>query len=111
MQDKELFQQIVCPPSPWAVRDGNLDTENQEIRIQVDQPRGTKFCCPERQWRHLDCGQFKTILVSRVPRVACPKGGVRSVSVPWAEPHSRFILFFERFAIEVLQMTQTDEGR
>ena len=123
MQDKELYQHILGLTSPWTVRNVNLDTENQEIRIQVDHPRGTKFCCPEcqqelscydhgeeRQWRHLDSCQFKTLLVARVPRVACPQHGVRSVSVPWAESHSRFTLLFERFAIEVLQMTQTVKG-
>jgi len=123
MQDKELYQHILGLTSPWTVRDVKLDTENQEIRVQVDHPRGTKFCCSEcqqelscydhgeeRHWRHLDSCQFKTILVARVPRVDCPKHGVRSVSVPWAEPHSRFTLLFERFAIEVLQMTQTVKG-
>ncbi len=45
--------------------------------------------------------QFKTILIGRVPdRV--PRAGVKSVAVPWAEPHSRFTIMFERFAIEVL---------
>ncbi len=123
MQDKELYQHILGLSSPWTVRDVKLDMENQEIRVQVDHPRGTRFCCPEcqqdlpcydhgeeRQWRHLDSCQFKTILFARVPRVDCPKHGVRSVSVPWAEPHSRFTLLFERFAIEVLQMTQTVKG-
>jgi transposase len=123
MQDKELYQHILGLSSPWTVRDVKLDMENQEIRVQVDHPRGTRFCCPEcqqdlpcydhgeeRQWRHLDSCQFKTILVARVPRVDCPKHGVRSVSVPWSEPHSRFTLLFERFAIEVLQMTQTVKG-
>ncbi len=81
------------------------------------------FCCPEckkqlscydhgeeRQWRHLDSCQFKTILIGRVPRVECPEHGVKSVAVPWAEPHSRFTIMFERFAIEVLLMTQTVKG-
>ena len=29
------------------------------------------------------------------------------MTVPWALPHSRFTIMFERFAIEVLLMTQT----
>jgi hypothetical protein len=100
MQDKDLYQHILGLTSPWTVRDVKLDMENQEIQVQVDHPSGTRFCCPEcqqdlpcydhgeeRQRRHLDSCQFKTILVARVPRVDCPKRGVRSVSVPWAEPH------------------------
>jgi len=123
LQDKDLYQHILGLTSPWTVRNVNLETENQEIRIQVDHPRGTKFCCPEcqqelscydngeeRQWRHLDSCQFKTLLVARVPRVACPQHGDHSVNVRWAESHSRFTLLVERFAIDVLQMTQTVKG-
>jgi len=32
------------------------------------------------------------------------------VIVPWALPHSRFTIMFERLAIEVLQMTQSVKG-
>ena len=39
-----------------------------------------------------------------------PEHGVKTVTVPWALPHSRFKLMFERFAIEVLLMTQTVKG-
>ena len=39
-----------------------------------------------------------------------PEHGVKTVTVPWALPHSRFTIMFERFAIEVLLMTQTVKG-
>lgn len=123
MQDKELYQQILGLTSPWTVSEVKLDMPSQEIRVRVEHPKGTMFCCPEckkmlscydhgeeRQWRHLDSCQFKTILIGRVPRVECPEHGVKSVAVPWAEPHSRFTIMFERFAIEVLLMTQTVKG-
>ncbi len=110
MQDKELYQQILGLTSPWTVSEVKLDMPSQEIRVRVEHPRGTMFCCPEckkqlscydhgeeRQWRHLDSCQFKTILIGRVPRVECPEHGVKSVAVPWAEPHSRFTIMFERF--------------
>lgn len=42
--------------------------------------------------------------------VECPTHGVKSAIVPWAEPHNRFTMLFERFAIDVLQMTQTVKG-
>jgi len=64
----------------------------------------------ERRWRHLGSCRFKTILIGRVPRVDCPEQGVKTVAVPWALPHSRFTIMFERFAIEVLLMTQTVKG-
>ncbi|HOG88719.1 MAG TPA: ISL3 family transposase [Verrucomicrobiota bacterium] len=37
-----------------------------------------------------------------MPRADCPKHGVKTMQVPWAAPHGRFTLLFERFAIEVL---------
>ena len=56
----------------------------------------------ERTWRHLDTMQFQTIIRARAPRVNCPTHGVKTVVVPWAEPHGRFSRLFERFAIDVL---------
>ncbi len=44
------------------------------------------------------------------PRMNCPEHGVKTVTVPWNLPHSRFTITFERFAIEVLLMTQTVKG-
>ena len=57
----------------------------------------------ERRWRHLDTMQFTTELVARLPRCRCPDHGVKTIVPPWAGKHSRFTLFFEAFAIEVLQ--------
>lgn len=123
MQDKELYQQILGLESPWSVSRVELDIDQGEVRIHVEHPRGTKFCCPEcerelpcydhaeeRRWRHLDSCQFKTILVARPPRVQCPEHGVRNASVPWAEKSSRFTVLFERLAIDVLLATQTVKG-
>jgi len=56
-----------------------------------------------RRWRHLDSCQFKTILEASVPVVECAEHGAQTVQVPWAEGSSRFTLYFERFAIAVLQ--------
>lgn len=123
MQDKELYQTILCLDTPWQVADVELDLKEGEIRVSVEHPRGVKFDCPEcgcslacfdhgeeRRWRHLDSCQFKTILVAKVPRVKCPEHGVKTVSVPWAAGSSRFTLLFERFAIDVMQATQTVKG-
>jgi transposase len=46
--------------------------------------------------------QFQTIIRARVPRIECPTDGVKTIVVPWAEPHGRFSRLFERFAIDVL---------
>jgi len=60
----------------------------------------------QRQWRHLDTMQFETILKARVPRVKYPDGHTEMVRVPWAQPHGRFTLLFECWAIEVLLACQ-----
>lgn len=123
MQDKELYQQILGLESPWSIGEVQLDIENQQVDIHVVHPRETKFGCPEcgkslacydhtpeRQWRHLDSCQFKTILHANMPRVQCPEHGVKQVDVPWAEKGSRYTMLFERFAIDVLLATQTVTG-
>jgi transposase len=57
--------------------------------------------------RHLDTMQFTTELVARLPRCRCPDHGVKTIVTPWAGKHSRFTLFFEAFAVEVLLACRT----
>lgn len=100
---------------PWAISNISLDTTGKTLDIEVEYG-SAKALCPEcetactihdlrekRSWRHLDMMQFQTTIHAQVPRTTCPTHGVRSLSVPWAQPHSRFTLLFEAFAIEVLQ--------
>ncbi len=109
--------------SPWSVTKVALNLKEQQVDVFVGNPSGTKFCSPEcslalpcydhtpeRQWRHLDSCQFKTLLHASVPRVDSPEHGVKQVSVPWGEKGSRFTILFERFAIRVLLATQTVTG-
>ena len=123
MQDREFYQQLLCLDSPWTVSQVELKIEEQEVLVHVTHPRGTMFRCPEcerelachdhapeRRWRHLDSCHCRTLLVARTPRVKCPEHGVRTVHVPWAEGSSHFTLMFERFAIDVLEATQTVTG-
>ncbi len=88
------------------------------MEVVVTHARGVRFACPEcgglfsvydhseeRARRHLDSCGFATWLRARPPRVHCPEYGVRQVALPWAEPHSRFTILFERLAIDVLGET------
>ncbi|HMS85004.1 MAG TPA: transposase family protein [Nitrospira sp.] len=88
----------------------------QRVDVWADHPKDVAWVCPhctkrlplydhaeERTWRHLDSCQFQTHLHARIPRVACGEHGVVQVTVPWAEPRSRFTLLFERLAIDVLR--------
>ena len=123
MQDLELYQQILGVVAPWKVCEVQLDHATQEIRVRVEHPRGVRFRCPdceaelacydhaeERRWRHLDSCQYQTIIVASPPRVKCPAHGVKTVAPPWAERNGRFTMNFERFAIDVLMVTQTVQG-
>jgi transposase len=56
--------------------------------------------------------QFETVIKARIPRTTCPEHGVRNVHIPWAEPHGRFTLLFEAFAIRVLKASSSiEKGR
>jgi len=99
----------------WRVDRVELALDQQRVSIHLEFV-GRRVVCPEcgaecplkdhaeeRTWRHLDTMQFETRLTARVPRCLCATCGVKTVTVPWADKHSRFSLLFEAFAIEVLQ--------
>lgn len=100
---------------PWLVANVDLDPDKKLVEIVVEWPPDREVECPkcgrscaikdhreERRWRHLDTMQFQTVIRSRVPRSECREHGVKTISVPWAGRNSRFTLFFERFAIDVM---------
>ena len=115
MKDTALYQQILGDTKPWTVMEVQLSTEKQTVEVSLKLRPETIWGCPKcqrrmhvkewrrRRWRHLDSCQFQTILEASVPVVECPEHGAQTVQVPWAEGSSRFTMFFERFAIEVLQ--------
>jgi transposase len=99
----------------WRVDavDLRLDERRVEIRLAhfgsgVSCPECGQSCgladhAEERRWRHLDTMQFTTELVDRLPRCGCPDHGVKKIAPLWVGKHSRFTLFFEACAIEILQ--------
>jgi len=119
MTDTDLYRQLLGLTAPWQISRVELNVAQQEVRVHVTydfaQPH---LLCPEcgqagpyydlreeRAWRHLDSCQFQTFLAARLPRIACPTHGVKTIAAPWCEPHSRFTLAFECFAIAVLTAT------
>ena len=116
------YSQLLGLVEPWRVLNVNLSLEEQKVEIILDDDSEHLHCCPEcgesrplkdhateRTWRHLDTMQFETILKARLPRTNCPDCGVKTVSAPWAEPHGRFTLMFQAFAIRVLQAASSIE--
>jgi len=102
------------------VKSVDLNLEAQRVEIEVEHDPAAAVKCrecgkecprydhaPERQWRHLDVMQFTTSIRARAPRCQCPEHGVVTVQVPWAEPHGRFTLMFEAFAVKVIQAARS----
>lgn len=117
MRDKELYATILGVRSPWQVVDVALDVPAGEVAVFIAFGADAPLPCPrcgvacsrydsrERRWRHLDTCQYHTILVAEVPRVRCQDHGVLQVTVPWAEPGSRFTALFEVLVIDWLKET------
>ena len=116
MQDTALYQCLLGLKSPWVVSRVELNVTRQCVDVWAEHSEDAAWVCPcctktlplydhaeERTWRHLDSCQFQTHLHARIPRVECGEHGVIQVTVPWAEPRSRFTRLFERFAIDVLR--------
>lgn len=115
MRDRDLYARILGIEAPWAVTDVQLDMAQQEVRVYLEDTARKPMPCPEcgepcsgydaheRRWRHLDTCQLQTVLVARVPRVECPRHGVRQIKVPWAEDRSRFTALFEALVIDWLK--------
>ncbi len=116
MNDNQLYFDLLGLTTPWIVKNVRWDMDEGHIDVFVGHSRGAKMSCPEcgdflslhdhtkeRSWRHLDTCQLQTIVHASIPRVNCATHGVLQVQVPWAEPHARFTILFERFAIDVLQ--------
>jgi len=116
MDDRGLYATILGLSEPWVVEEVEVSVGDEEVRVVLSLREGTELSCPEcgeqrpgydrateREWRHLDTCQYRTVLVARVPRVECPEHGVRQIRVPWAEDGSRFTALFEALAIRLLQ--------
>lgn len=59
----------------------------------------------ERRWRHLDFAGMRVELRYRIRRVECPRCGVQTEAVPWAEPGSGFTRDFEDTVALLAQKT------
>jgi transposase len=116
MQDRELYRRILGIEAPWYVDSVELKLEDGEVHVRLAHQDNIAWPCPEcgaacqlydhqpeRQWRHLDTCQYRTILRAEPPRSKCPEHGVRVVKLAWAEPSSRFTALFEALAIAWLK--------
>ncbi|MEW6301723.1 MAG: ISL3 family transposase [Thermodesulfobacteriota bacterium] len=124
MRDTELYQTLLGLTPPWEVTAVQItqpaaERALGEIAVTVQWRADTPLSCPAcggtasrydsrpRRWRHLNTMQWKTFIAADVPRVNCPKCGVKQVRVAWAEDASRFTELFEAFAIQVLKAVRS----
>ena len=92
-----LIEKLMNIGDEWTVT--NIEFKENisggsELHIYIKRTHGQAISCPicndrcgvydtrERTWRHLDIWQYKTIIRCDVPRVDCPKCGVKTVHVP-----------------------------
>jgi len=116
MQDQELYRQILGIQSPWHVGRVELELKQGEVHVYLEHDPVVDWPCAEcgracrlfdhqaeRQWRHLDTCQYRTIVHAPIPRSDCAEHGALVVKLPWAEPGSRFTVLFEGIAMEWLK--------
>ena len=116
MQDQELYRRILGIEAPWQVERVELKLEQGEVHVYLEHEDKREWACgqcgalcplydhqEERQWRHLDTCQYRTILHAAPPRSQCCEHGVRAVKLPWAEANSRFSALMEGLAIAWLK--------
>ena len=93
-----------------------LKLEQGEVHVYLEHEGKREWACAqcgalcplydhqeERQGRHLDTCQYRTILHAAPPRSQCREHGVRAVKLPWAEANSRFTALMEGLAIAWLK--------
>jgi len=112
----EHYKALLGLNKSWRVVKVDMELEPPEVKIHLKSTGAEAICsecgdacplkdhAPERQWRHLDTMQFTTTIVARIPRTKCARRGVRTCNVPWADPHARFTLMFEAFAVQVRRL-------
>jgi transposase len=113
---KEFFESVLGLGPDWSVAEVTVNEAGDRVSLDLSLRSGARVACPEcgrlcaiydrgseREWRHLDTMQLKTVLRARVPRADCPEHGPQTIRVPWADPMTRFTLAFEAHAIDVLE--------
>ena len=84
MQDKKLYEKVLCLSAPWSVQEVNLQVKEMKVTLKLTHQPLWRFRCPEcdeecpthdhrqRKWRHLDTCGCVTIIEAGVPRVDWP---------------------------------------
>lgn len=106
-----LFEKSLNLGEEWTVVNvefREIEDHKDELHVYIERTPGRNVFCPacagihgvydtrEREWRHLDIWQYKTVIHCKVPRVECGIHGVVTVKVPWeATDAKHFTALFE----------------
>src|SRR5271155_1362313 len=123
MRDTELFQAALGLSSPWIVLRSEFDPDQKQLDLHIGFARGSRFVCPvcgaegcgvhdvkEKEWRHLNFFQHKTVLKASIPRVSCDKCGVKQVSLD--EHDTRLWRVLDHYvsqAVEGLDLSEVEQ--
>lgn len=114
MDGRALYETILGIARPWEVERVELDDTAKAVHVWLAEQAGSTFTCPdcqtisplydhvERNWRHLDTSSTRPDSTPR-SRGCAARSTASKRSVPWAVPHSRFTMLFERLAIAWLK--------
>lgn len=108
-------------PSPWEVVEVKIDEASQEIKVYIEYQGDEGVCSEtgevckiydrrERSWRHLDTMEYKTWIVSRLPRIRNSLGKYHFIPVDWAEPGLAHTMKFENRSIVALKATHCQKS-
>ncbi len=114
MDDKRIFTKILGLNPPWFIKDIIVDEDDDRIDIYLGHEKGIRVRCPEcecfygvydhapeRVYRHLDTCHMQTFIHVRLPRVNCPKHGVKQIVSEFGENGSEMTFAFEKRVIRV----------
>ena len=112
MRDIDFLTTLLRVEAPWQVTDAALDVKLQRVDVRIEwrgpgrcpvcSEEAPKYDHRERVWRDLDLCGDQLFIHAIVPRIDCPRDGVNTVVVPWAEGRSDMTKRFESYAIALL---------
>jgi transposase len=114
MDDKKLYTKLLKLELPWFISNVVFNEKDQRIDIYVDHEPDIRARCPvcdqffsvydhspERVFRHLDTCHMQTYIHVRLPRVNCPKHGVKQIISDFGENGSEMTHEFENHVLRV----------
>jgi len=114
MTENEMFTRALNLGDGWEVQNVEFDLEAKELCVHIRTLKGSLHTCnhcgkrgcviqdhkKEREWRHMNFFQFKTVLIGKPPRVRCEDCKTPKVAeIPWARERSGYSLYFEALMV------------